>query len=900
MRTTFLTVVRYLAIVATLAAIAGCNEDRYTAPTGCTDEEGCLAPRYCLEGTCVDPDGWPGDAYLPDVGTDTDRPDVDTPDVDEDTDIDTDLDTWPDTLIDVEPDVQPDAPFDVQPDAPFDVQPDAPFDVQPDAPFDVQPDAPFDVQPDAPFDVRPDAPFDVQPDAPFDVQPDAPFDVRPDAPFDVRPDAPFDVRPDAPFDVRPDAPFDVRPDVPFDVDPDVPPGPVCVTAFQSVLSFGTLEIGRSFTRTLTVENCGLTAARIESIDLPVDYATEPRRFTLAPGERRSISITFSARTVGARDGTLVMRIQDAVALTVALRANVNDTPPRSCIEPFADDSFDFRRVRVGDRASQTMLFINCGETPLFVTDARIGDGDAFTAEGDLVRPIAPGEIFEVFVTFAPRTPGLFEGELSLLVDDGSLLFGGSFFGVGFTESIGPILEISTPRVDFGTIDSRDTARQTVQFCNRGDEVLEIYEFGFDGDPNFELLLEDFVYAPGECRRVTVVFAPDSVVGGVEREFGGVFYVGSSGGEAELIVRGVGTSVAFPRFCVQPLTPEIFVELPPGSSQVESATFFNCGNEPLEIFDIFINGPERIMSINDIVGDFPVPPGDAFDVDILLRGDGSDFADGELVVDTIGGTASVAIFVTSGCGEPQAGASNSIRGPFTDSLSLVSGQTVYLDSGVTADGDFDVAWNQLAGPARVTLFDTAFFGRVSAPLSQVGTYRFQVDVATADGACDYSSVVEVNVQRNDVGEGLRFVVTWRTPGDDDEFSDPGTDIDLHVLPKASPRGARWDSDNDCYYGNRETWWGGRLLRDELDGIGPEIVVIEDPSDAEIYQVAVYYFSDKGFGPSQATLRIFLDGIQIAAADRTLRNSGQAWLAAEVTGRGESVVLPDFSNFDGFPP
>ena len=76
-----------------------------------------------------------------------------------------------------------------------------------------------------------------------------------------------------------------------------------------------------------------------------------------------------------------------------------------------------------------------------------------------------------------------------------------------------------------------------------------------------------------------------------------------------------------------------------------------------------------------------------------------------------------------------------------------------------------------------------------------------------------------------------------------------------------------------------------------------MVHENPSESR-YQIGVYYFSDSGFGPSEVTLRIFWDGVQVTSATRTLERTGRFWPAAEVTDGGRTIRLLDLPNRDGF--
>ncbi|MCB9507003.1 MAG: hypothetical protein H6698_06435 [Myxococcales bacterium] len=254
--------------------------------------------------------------------------------------------------------------------------------------------------------------------------------------------------------------------------------------------------------------------------------------------------------------------------------------------------------------------------------------------------------------------------------------------------------------------------------------------------------------------------------------------------------------------------------------------------------------------------------------------------------------------TSGCPVLGVGAARTLVGPFVAGATVLAGSTVYLDAGHPSPGRVSFTWEAVGFPrTRPTVSRTSVAGRVSFVAADAGDYDFIVSYDDGRGCEGRGSIRIVVDAATGVGEGLRFVITWRTPGDADELTDPGTDVDMHLAPGRSAETAAWRTESDCYYANRSTTWGGRLLRDEVDGLGPEILVLESPGGRP-YQLAIHYFSDDGFGPSDVTLRVFLDGIQLASATQRLGETGDVWMAAEVADDG-SVELTPGRVRDGWP-
>ncbi len=130
------------------------------------------------------------------------------------------------------------------------------------------------------------------------------------------------------------------------------------------------------------------------------------------------------------------------------------------------------------------------------------------------------------------------------------------------------------------------------------------------------------------------------------------------------------------------------------------------------------------------------------------------------------------------------------------------------------------------------------------------------------------------------QGLRIELTWDTPADQDQTDrcpvtkDCGSDMDLHLLhPNAGDndqcgRLGYFTNIWDCYWNNPDPLWSEQdrdanpsLVRDDVDGAGPEIIQVLEPevfSNGKCYRVGVHYFDDHGFGESLAYLKVYVDG------------------------------------------
>ena len=160
----------------------------------------------------------------------------------------------------------------------------------------------------------------------------------------------------------------------------------------------------------------------------------------------------------------------------------------------------------------------------------------------------------------------------------------------------------------------------------------------------------------------------------------------------------------------------------------------------------------------------------------------------------------------------------------------------------------------------------------------GHYTF-----TGLAAGDY--IVEFNRR------GFRVELVWNTPGYPDQSDagpEAGSDVDLHVAHPLADVGQDHDGDGspdpwfdqpyDVFWFNPHPNWGTpeigaddpSLDRDDTDGAGAEVISLRRPENNAIYRVGVHYWSDHRYGPSTATVRIYIDSTRVFSETANLVN------------------------------
>lgn len=211
-----------------------------------------------------------------------------------------------------------------------------------------------------------------------------------------------------------------------------------------------------------------------------------------------------------------------------------------------------------------------------------------------------------------------------------------------------------------------------------------------------------------------------------------------------------------------------------------------------------------------------------------------------------------------------------------------GDTVSFDGTPSTDPDGDLPLAYAWRVYRKPFGSAAAFADPTSPtpdlvLDQPGEYEIGLDVSDAAGlSC-------VHPQGDARVPCARRTVLAK-PADDVfvelVWDHPTTDLDLHFLEGA----ASLYSSKDCYFDNPTPDFGEfgsllddpRLVRDDLNGYGPERLVLTRPSPGT-YAVKVIFFSDHGSPnpATRATVRVYVYGVLAAELSRDLDGDGLLW-------------------------
>ena len=270
-------------------------------------------------------------------------------------------------------------------------------------------------------------------------------------------------------------------------------------------------------------------------------------------------------------------------------------------------------------------------------------------------------------------------------------------------------------------------------------------------------------------------------------------------------------------------------------------------------------------------------------DLVISND--DPAHPELTVDLMG------TGFEATCPTAVAGGSLNPGGPFAAQVETTNQEIVYLsgeDSSDPDDSSLAYEWTIINRPSgsMAQLLPSPHVVDPEIEIDIVGTYEIELQVFDEQGLanCD-PAIVQIHATP---GDEVFLQLVWSSPTVDANYGGPdpsaniGTDLDIYYINTALT--SQWNDSTAVYWFNRNQDWGDHgtatLDIDSMYGEGPENISHSSPAQDGLYRVGVHYFNDNGFGRADATLRVYFGHTLAAEFQRSLLETGDLWIAAQV--------------------
>ena len=377
------------------------------------------------------------------------------------------------------------------------------------------------------------------------------------------------------------------------------------------IDFGTLVLGQSAERVLTVRNAGsadLSVSSVKSHD-PTFAVLGETAFVLAPGASTRLTIRFLPTTVGQRQVNLTIESNDSEqpTVTVALSGRVVGVSS-IVVDP---TSIDFGTLVLGQSAEETLTVRNTGSADLGVSNVE-SSNPAFTVIGDQAFQLEPAAFKKVGIRFAPTAAGHEQASLNIESNDSSRpTVTIPLSGSGVTP---PAIAVEPPALDFASVVVGESAALSLTLANTGGSVLHVAGMQCDA-PAFEVMGQtSFEVEPETARAVMVRFAPAA-----EGPAEGTLSIACDDPRLPTLrvqLKGSGEPelAEGPHIVLEPRQLN-FGSVPIGQAPRMNVTVKNHGQAPLAVRDVSL--PLTVFSIMGETA-FEVAPSAARKVTILYR------------------------------------------------------------------------------------------------------------------------------------------------------------------------------------------------------------------------------------------------------------------------------------------
>ena len=370
----------------------------------------------------------------------------------------------------------------------------------------------------------------------------------------------------------------------------------------SNLNFGSIIVGNSDTRTITLTNTGGLPVDVLSA-APTGTGFSISGFvaqTLAAGANMSFTAQFTPAASGPAAGNITINSTAANTPNVVTLAGTGVAQVLTV--SLSPSSINFGDVTVGGgSANQTVTMTNTGNFNVNVT-AATAIGAGFSVVGFVAQtPLAPGQSSTFTARFAPTVTGAAAGNISLTstaTNNPTV----SLSGNGIATPVGTLTTNPTS-INFGSIIVGNTSSQSVTLTNTGTANLTITAAnvtgaGFSITPPLTLPL---TLIPGQTGSFTARFAPASA-GAVA---GSVSLV-SNASNTPTSVTLSGTGVA--QILTVSLSPSTinFGDVTVGNTSNQTVTMTNTGNFNVNVTAAAATGAG--FSVVGFVAQTPLAPG----------------------------------------------------------------------------------------------------------------------------------------------------------------------------------------------------------------------------------------------------------------------------------------------------
>jgi hypothetical protein len=278
-----------------------------------------------------------------------------------------------------------------------------------------------------------------------------------------------------------------------------------ITATPAIVSFGSLVLDSSKSLPVELKNTGNSNVTLSGVTISgagITISAGVRGSTIAPGQTKTVDVTFAPRTAGSVSGSVKVASNATNSpVTIALTGDGVAALPLTATPASAS----FGSVPIGTTNSQTMQLKNTGTTSVTISSATVS-GKGFQLHG-ITPPLelAGGKTTDITLSYAPTVTGYVAGTVSIVsnAENKTLTMTASGTGVTATRTI-----TATPTsMSFGSLVLGSSKTLPVELKNTGNSNVTVSGVTISGAGITTSGMSGSTLAPGQSATVDVTCAP---------------------------------------------------------------------------------------------------------------------------------------------------------------------------------------------------------------------------------------------------------------------------------------------------------------------------------------------------------------------------------------------------------
>jgi hypothetical protein len=344
--------------------------------------------------------------------------------------------------------------------------------------------------------------------------------------------------------------------------------PGSLTVSSPSLSFGSVHLGNTLTKSETLTNAGgssvtISQATASGSDFSVSGLSLP--LSLAAGQSVTFNASFAPHSAGAISGIIAVASNASNSTLNVSLSGTGVTPGALAANP---SNLSFGIVQVGSSQTKSATLTNSGGSSVTISEVA-ANGASFSVSGlNLPVTLTAGQSVTLSVSFAPQSAGSASGSLAVASNASNPSLNVSLSGSGVTAGL---LAANPSNLSFGSVQVGASQTRSETLTNSGNSSVTISQAVASG-ASFSLsgLSLPLALAAGQSFTFSVSFTPRSA-----GTLSGNVTVVSNASNSSLTVGLAGTGASPGQLAVSPLTLS-FGSVIVGTSAIQNALLSASG------------------------------------------------------------------------------------------------------------------------------------------------------------------------------------------------------------------------------------------------------------------------------------------------------------------------------------